>query len=123
LGEALDHLAERVPLQDVQIFAAAVHIQHRTGGYLSDVLRTIASTVRERVNIRGEIRSMTGQQRLSAYVVGTLPFLLALVLKFVSPVYFARLLEPGLMRLLVLVALGGIGLGFYFMLRIADIEV
>ena len=123
LGEALDHLAERVPIQDVQIFATAVHIQHRTGGYLSEVLRTIASTVRERVNLRGEIRSLTAQQRFSAYVVGALPFFLALALKFVSPAYFARLLEPGLMRMLVMLAFAGIGLGFYFMLRVADIEV
>jgi tight adherence protein B len=123
LGEALDHLAERVPLQDVQIFAAAVHIQHRTGGYLSTVLRTIATTVRERVNLRGEIRSLTAQQRLSAYMVGALPFLLAAALKFLSPTYFDRLMEPGVMRVLLVLAAAGIAIGFHFMLRIADIEV
>jgi tight adherence protein B len=122
-GEALDHLAERVPLKDVQIFAAAVQIQHRTGGHLSGVLHTIASTVRERVNLRGEIRTLTAQQRISAYIVGALPLFLALVLKFVSPAYFERLLEPGMMRLLLVLAGMGIVAGFYFMLRVADIEV
>jgi tight adherence protein B len=122
-GEALDGLAERVPLQDVQIFATAVHIQHRTGGHLSAVLRTIAATVRERVNLRGEIRTLTSQQRLSAYLVGALPICLALVLKFVSPAYFAHLLEPGTMRILLVSASVGIVAGFHFMLRIADIEV
>jgi tight adherence protein B len=121
--EALDGLAERVPLQDVQIFAAAVHIQHRTGGHLSGVLHTIANTVRQRVNLRGEIRTLTAQQRLSAYLVGALPLFLALVLKFVSPAYFEHLLEPGLMRLLLVLAGVGIVAGFHFMLRIADIEV
>jgi tight adherence protein B len=110
-------------LQDVQIFAAAVHIQHRTGGHLSGVLRTIANTVRERVNLRGEIRSLTAQQRFSAYLVGALPIFLALALKFLSPAYFDRLLEPGLMRLFLVLAGVGIALGFHFMLRIADIEV
>jgi tight adherence protein B len=122
-GEALDGLAERVPLQDVQIFATAVHIQHRTGGHLSSVLRTIAATVRQRVNLRGEIRTLTSQQRLSAYLVGALPICLALVLKFVSPAYFAHLLEPGTMRILLIIAAVGIVAGFHFMLRIADIEV
>jgi tight adherence protein B len=122
-GEALDGLAERVPLQDVQIFATAVHIQHRTGGHLSGVLRTIAATVRQRVNLRGEIRTLTSQQRLSAYLVGALPIALALVLKFVSPAYFAHLLEPGTMRILLVIAGVGIVVGFHFMLRIADIEV
>jgi tight adherence protein B len=123
LGEALDNLAERVPLQDVQIFAAAVHIQHRTGGHLSGVLRGIATTVRERVNLRGEIRSLTAQQRYSAFIVGALPFFLALVLKIFSPAYFERLLEPGVMRLLIIGAAVGVAAGFHFMLRIADIEV
>jgi tight adherence protein B len=123
LGEALDNLADRVPLQDVQIFAAAVHIQHRTGGYLSGVLHGMATTVRERVNLRGEIRTLTSQQRYSAYIVGALPIFLALVLKFLSPAYFERLLEPGLMRVLLIGAGVGIAAGFHFMLRIADIEV
>jgi tight adherence protein B len=123
LGEALEHLAERVPLRDVQIFAAAVHIQYHTGGHLSGVLRTIASTVRERVNLRGEIRSLTAQQRMSAYIVGALPFVLALVLKFLSPQYFNQLLQPGIMRVLVILAILGVATGFHFMMRIADVEV
>jgi tight adherence protein B len=123
LGEALDHLADRVPLQDVQIFAAAVNIQYHTGGHLSGVLHTIAGTVRQRVNLRGEIRSLTAQQRMSAYIVGALPIVLALALKFLSPEYFNHLLEPGLMRVFVILASVGIVAGFHFMLRIADIEV
>jgi tight adherence protein B len=121
-GEALDGLADRVPLHDVQIFAAAVHIQHRTGGHLSGVLRTIAATVRQRVNLRGEIRTLTAQQRISAYLVGALPLLMALALKFLSPSYFERLLEPGVMRLLLVLAGVGVVAGFHFMLRIVDIE-
>ncbi len=123
VGEALDGLAQRVPLQDVEIFVAAVHIQYRTGGGLSQVLRTIAATVRQRVNLRGEIRSMTGQQRYSAYLISGLPVFIALIMKFVSPAYFERLLEPGAIRFLLLGAAGGVVVGYYFMMRIADIEV
>jgi tight adherence protein B len=123
LGEALDGLAQRAPLRDVEIFVAAVHIQYRTGGALSDVLRTLARTVRERVNLRGEVRSITSQQRLSAYLISALPILIALVMKFVSPAYFDRLLEPGFIRILLVGAVAGVVAGFYFMMRIADIEV
>jgi tight adherence protein B len=123
LGEALDGLAERVPLRDVEIFVTAVHVQYRTGGHLSEVLRTIANTVRERVNLRGEIRALTAQQRFSAYLISALPLLLAVLLKFMSPAYFERLLEPGLMRIFVIAAGVGIAAGLHFMLRIADIEV
>jgi tight adherence protein B len=123
LSEALDQLAARVPLRDVDIFVAAVSIQYRTGGGLSQILHKLASTVRERVNMRSEIRALTAQQRFSAYLLGALPIVLALILKFVSPAYFALLLQPGVMRLLVIGAVVGIVAGFFSMLRIADIEV
>jgi tight adherence protein B len=123
VGEALDGLVERVPLRDVEIFVAAVHIQYRTGGALSEVLRTIAATVRQRVNLRAEIRSMTGQQRLSGYLISGLPVFIALIMKFVSPGYFDQLLQPGTIRLLLVGAGAGIVIGFYCMMRIADIEV
>jgi tight adherence protein B len=120
---ALDGLAERLGLRDVEIFVAAVHIQYRTGGNLSDTLRGIASTIRERLRIRGEIRVLTGQQRISAYIVSALPLFIAMTLKFFSPSYFDRLLEPGSMRILVVGALVLLVAGFYVLRRIADIEV
>jgi tight adherence protein B len=123
LGEALDRLAERAPLRDVEIFVTAVHIQYRTGGALSQVLRNIAGTVRQRVNLRGEIRAMTSQQRYSAYLVSALPVAIAVIMRIVNPAYFNRLLEPGTMRLLLIAACAGVVAGFYFMMRIADIEV
>src|SRR5688500_13770688 len=121
--QALDGLAERLGLRDVEIFVAAVHIQYRTGGNLSDTLRGIAKTIRERLRIRGEIRVLTGQQRISAYIVSALPLAIAVTIKVTSPTYFGRHLEPGPVRSLVV---GGVLLvvaGFYVLRRIADIEV
>lgn len=123
VSEALTHLADRVPGSDVEIFTAAVQIQHRTGGSLAPILRTLAATVRQRVNLRGEISAMTAQQRYSAYIVCALPFALAVALKFLSPSYFNHLLDPGLIRFLLVGACAGIVVGFYFMMRISDIEV
>jgi tight adherence protein B len=110
-------------MRDVEIFVAAVHIQHRTGGSLTQVLRTIAATVRERVNLRAEVRSMTAQQRLSGYLLGGLPVFIAGIMKLVSPAYFDQLLQPGTIRLLLVAAGAGILAGFYCIMRIADIEV
>jgi tight adherence protein B len=113
----------RVPLTDVEIFVTAVHIQYRTGGNLSQILRTIAHTVRERLRIRGHIKVLTAQARLSSYVVTALPFVMALVIRWVNPTYFQRLLEPGTMRYAVIGAVVSVGLGYYVLRRIADIEV
>jgi tight adherence protein B len=123
LEEALDNLALRVPLGDVEIFVAAVHIQYRTGGDLSGLLHRLAHTMRERLRVRGEIRILTAQQRLSAVIVGVIPFAIVGAIKFLSPAYFDRLLEPGTMRIMLIAAAAGMMAGFYAMIRIADIEV
>jgi tight adherence protein B len=123
IEEALSRLELRVPLSDVEIFVAAVHIQYRTGGNLSEILRAIANTIRERLRIRAEIRVMTAQQRISAYIVSALPLMIALALKFLSPSYFDKLTQEGTMRGLVIMAGVGMVCGFYTMTRIADIEV
>jgi tight adherence protein B len=123
LGEALYGLHERIPLNDVEIFVTAVHVQYRTGGNLSDILRSLAYTIRERLRIRGEIKALTAMQRISAIIVSVLPVGIAVAIKFLNPAYFDRLLQPGMMRILLIVAATGIVTGFYAMLRIADIEV
>ena len=123
LEEALDNLSKRVPLSDVDMFVAAVQIQYRTGGSLSDLLHTLAHTIRERLRIRGEIRVLTSQQRLSAIIVGLLPFFICLAIRFINPRYFDQLLEPGTMRLMLFGAAAGMAAGFYALMRIASIEV
>jgi tight adherence protein B len=123
LEQALDEFAARVPLRDVEIFVAAVHIQYRTGGNLSDILRSIANTIRERLRIRGEIRVLTAQQRMAGVIVTALPFFIVAAVRFLSPAYFEKLLEPGTMRIMLIVAGFGMLSGAYWLHRIAQIEV
>jgi tight adherence protein B len=121
--QALSALSERLGMRDVEIFVAAVQIQYRTGGNLSETLRGIANTIRERLRIRGEIQALTSQQRISAYIVSALPICIALALRVMSPAYFERLTEPGVMRILVVTGLLSLVAGFYVLRRIADIEL
>ena len=123
LEETLNNLADRVPVKEIEIFVAAIHIQFRTGGNLSDILRTLANTVRERLRIRGEVSALTAQAKLSSYIVTLLPIGIAVAIKFINPAYFEKLMEPGTMRLMLAVAVMGIVSGFYAMMRIANIEV
>jgi tight adherence protein B len=120
---ALDELADRVPLRDVEIFVAAISIQYRTGGGLSHIMHKLAATVRERVNMRSEIQALTAQPRYSAYLIAALPIIVATIMKFLNPAYFDLLLQPGVMRIALVGAAFGIIVGLFVMLRIADIEV
>ena len=63
-------MVRRVRSDDLELMATAISIQHQVGGNLAEILDSIAFTIRERVRIKGEIRTLTAQQRLSGYVVG-----------------------------------------------------
>ena len=73
LDEALANLTRRVRSDDLELMTTAIAIHHTVGGNLAEILDSIAFTIRERVRIKGEIRTLTAQQRMSGYVVGFLP--------------------------------------------------
>ena len=70
---ALENMVRRVRSDDLELMATAITIQHQVGGNLAEILDSIAFTIRERVRIKGEIKTLTAQQRLSGYVVAVLP--------------------------------------------------
>ena len=83
--QALENMVRRVRSDDLELMATAISIQHTVGGNLAEILDSIAYTIRERVRIKGEIRTLTAQQRLSGYVVGFLPIGLAGFLFVAAP--------------------------------------
>lgn len=123
LVEALHGLLERVPSVDVDIFVTAIDIQYKIGGNLSNILRTISHTVRERLRIRSEVNVLTAQQRASSWIVTGAPIAIAVVISIVNPEYMGRLFEPGIGRVLLGYAVISVSVGFYVLQRIADIEV
>lgn len=95
LTDALDHLVERVQNDDLELIVTAIHIQSEVGGSLADVLETIARTIRERIQLKGQIQSMTSQQRMTGTVLSALPFLMGTVLFLMNPDYMSGILQPG----------------------------
>ncbi len=93
VDEALRHLAERVPTEDIDLVVTAVAVTRVLGGNLAQILELIASTVRERVKIQGEIRTLTAQARASGWIVTLLPVGLAIILTFIAPDYFNRMFK------------------------------
>ena len=128
--QALENMVRRVRSDDLELMATAISIQHTVGGNLAEILDSIAYTIRERVRIKGEIRTLTAQQRLSGYVVGFLPIGLAGFLFVAAPQFMeAMFLNPpavlGLPAGVVILIFGGIMMfiGFMMIRRIVDIEV
>jgi tight adherence protein B len=128
--EALENMVRRVRSDDLELMATAISIQHNVGGNLAEILDSIAYTIRERVRIKGEIRTLTAQQRLSGYVVGFLPIALAGFLFVAAPGFMAPMFDDsvsilGLPAGVVILIFGGfmMFMGFMFIRKIVDIEV
>jgi tight adherence protein B len=128
--QALENMVRRVRSDDLELMATAISIQHQVGGNLAEILDSIAYTIRERVRIQGEIRTLTAQQRLSGYVVGFLPIGLAGFLFIAAPGFMKPMFDnpPAILGLpagVVILIFGGfmMFMGFMFIRRIVDIEV
>lgn len=93
--KALENLYRRVPSEDLDLMITAINIQHEVGGNLSAILESIAHTIRERVRIKGEIRTLTAQGRISGYIITGLPIALAIFLSLINPGYMAPIFTFG----------------------------
>ena len=127
---AMENMVRRVKSEDLELMATAINIQHTVGGNLAEILDSIAFTIRERIRIKGEIRTLTAQQRLSGYVVGFLPIGLAGFLFVAAPNFMEPMFQKppdafGLPLGVVILAMGAfmMFLGFLFIRKIVDIEV
>lgn len=127
---ALENMVRRVRSDDLELMATAITIQHQVGGNLAEILDSIAFTIRERVRIKGEIRTLTAQQRMSGYLVAFLPIGLGIGLFALTPAFMAPMLKnpPGIFGLpvgVVLLCFCGFSMfvGFMLIRRIVDIEV
>ena len=91
LQQALTNLSERVPLTDLRYFVVAVLVQRDSGGNLTEVLGNLSRLVRERLKLYGKVRVLSSEGRLSAWIVGSMPFALAGVMNLVNPSFMSPL--------------------------------
>ena len=93
--EALRNLAIRVPSTDLDLVVTSVLVQRQVGGNLAVILDTIGATVRERLQIKGEIRTLTAQGRMSGWIVGLIPIFMVGILMILNREYIMALFtEP-----------------------------
>lgn len=121
--QALQNLNERVGSSDFDIVITAVLIQRQVGGNLAEILDNVAHTMRERDRIRGEIRTLTAQQRLTGFVIGGIPVALLLIFLVISPDFTGLLFTDPLGRMMLGVAAVMEVIGFFVIRNIVNIEV
>ncbi len=124
LTDAFEHLLERVESEDLDLVITAVNIQREVGGNLTEILEVIGTTIRERIKLKGEIRVLTSQGRITGYLISFLPIILALFLNAINPGYMGRMFENRACGWPMLgVGLALIGIGMALIQKIVDIEI
>jgi len=123
MEDALVSMAKRVNSKDFDLVITSVLIQRQVGGNLAEILDNIARTIRERVRIRNEIKTLTAQGRISGVIVGLLPFGLALAIYLLNPEYISLLFVHPVGKMLLAGGFVGQLIGILLIRRIVAIEV
>lgn len=123
LIEALEESADRVGSRDFGWCTSAIRAQQEFGASLASVFRTLAEFMRWREEIRGEVRALTAEGRLSAWVLGALPFVVAGYFALANPGYLGVLFTSPVGLMLLMAAGVFMTIGIVWMSRIVKVEV
>lgn len=123
IEDALEEMGRRVASEDARFVASAVRMQRPIGGNLAELLGIVAETMVERARLRGEVKALTAEGRMSAVVLGLLPIGLGLVMYAVDPDYVSTLFDDPLGRsMLAGAAVLAVG-GFFWMKKTIEVDV
>ena len=123
MADALVGLAARVPSTDLRYFVIAVLIQRETGGNLTELLASISAIIRDRLKLMGQVRVLSAEGRMSAWVLGLLPFGAALMMQLMNPQFLALLYQDRGGRKMIMMAAGMLLLGVLVIRRVVRIRI
>jgi len=121
--EALHNLGRRVPGTDLSYFVVAVLIQRETGGNLTELLDGLSAMMRKRFQLFEKVRALSAEGRISGWILGIMPFVMAGVISVINPEFLSLLLDDPLGMKLVIGALVFMVIGALWMWRIVKIRV
>lgn len=123
LQDSLLNLATRVPSTDLRYFVIAVLIHRDTGGNLAELLDNISRLMRERIKLKGSIQVLAAEGKLSAWILGVMPFALAALLNVVNPGFMKILFTDAQGRQVLATALVLMAFGVIWLWRLTKIRV
>ncbi len=123
IADALDRIAERMGSRSMHLLVMAIRIQREVGGNLAETIETTAKTLRERESLYRQVRALSAEGRLSAYILIALPFALFFYMLWVNYDYISLLWTTLIGLLMVTVGLVLLVIGILWMRRVVKIEV
>jgi tight adherence protein B len=123
LNESLEQAAQRMESEDFSWVAQAIAIHREVGGDLAEVLDRVSATIRERNQIKRQVRTLSAEGKLSAYILMALPVGIAGVLSIISPEYISQFVTNGFIGYaLIVIALVMFAIGGFWMSKIVKIR-
>jgi tight adherence protein B len=123
LEQALQNLTNRMQSDDLQIVVTAIMLNAQMGGNLSTVLEATIETIRERIHLLGEIRSLTSYSRFVGGLVTLLPFITGLIVFLINPDFFDTVRTSIISQMILLLAFIGVIMGNFLIRRIMNVRV
>ena len=123
MDEALQNTSDRLGTPEFQFFCITLAIQRETGGNLAETLSNLADVLRKRAQMKLKIRAMSSESKASAYIVGSLPFIVFGLIWWVNPGYLEKFFIDE--RLMVAGSAGFIwmGIGAFIMAKMVSFEI
>jgi tight adherence protein B len=123
MQQALMNLGTRVPSTDLRYFIVAVLIQREAGGNLTEVLDNLSRLIRERLKFRAKIKVLTTEGRMSAWVLGVMPFALAGMLNFVNHDFVSILWTDPAGIYITKIVLSIMAVGAFWLYRLVQVRI
>ena len=121
--DALKNLSSRIDSDDLKLFVISVIIQRTSGGNLAEILENIGRLVRERFKLKGHIKTLSAEGRLSAYILTGLPFFIGLAIFFLNPSYIMLLFTDPIGHVMLVFAGVMLLAGIIVMKKMVDIKI
>lgn len=123
LEDSLKNMVKRIDSSDLDLLITAVLIQRQVGGNLAEILDNISGTIRERIRIQGEIRTLTSQGRITGIIIGLIPIFLILFLLVINPSYMKPLFQSPIGWAMIMAGLFSEVVGMMVIKKIITIEI
>ena len=123
MDEALEETAKRLGTPEFNFFCITLAIQRETGGNLAETLSNLANVLRQRSQMKLKIKAMSAESKASAYIVGSLPFIVFGLIMMINPGYMGEFFVDDR---LIIAGLGGLvwmGIGVFIMAKMVNFEI
>lgn len=122
MTEAVQILFERVPLPEVNFFVVVISVQQQAGGNLSEALGNLARVLRNRKKMKAKVKAMSSEAKASAGIIGSLPFVVAILVTLTTPAYLVPLFTTTTGQIWLGVAAAMLSMGVFVMNRMVQFD-